>query len=42
MLVIGGHERTQAEFRAILAATGFSLTRIVPTAASSVIECGPI
>jgi hypothetical protein len=42
MLVIGGHERTQAEFRAILATTGFSLTRIVPTGTSSVIECRPI
>lgn len=34
MLVLtGGHERTEAEYRALFRASGFSLTRIVPTAA---------
>ncbi len=42
MLVIGGCERTQAEFRSLLAATGFSLTRIIPTEASTLIECRPV
>jgi SAM-dependent methyltransferase len=42
MLVIGGRERTQAEFRSLLAATGFSLTRIIPTETSSLIECRPV
>jgi hypothetical protein len=42
MLVIGGRERTEAEFRSLLAATGFSLTRIIPTAASPLIECHPV
>jgi hypothetical protein len=42
MLVIGGRERTEADFRLLLAATGFSLTRIVPTEASSLIECHPV
>ena len=41
MLVVtpGGRERSEAEFRALLKATGFSLTRVVPTATPvSVIE----
>ena len=42
MLVVGGRERTEANFRALLAATGFSLTRIIPTKASSLIECHPV
>jgi hypothetical protein len=45
MLVIntGGRERTEAEFRALLNATGFTLTRIVPTRGeSSVIEGTPV
>src|ERR1039458_2491632 len=41
MLVIGGRERTEADFRSLLAATGFSFTRIIPTEASSLIECHP-
>jgi O-methyltransferase domain/Dimerisation domain len=41
MLVIGGRERTEADFRSRLASAGFSLARIVPTEASSVIECHP-
>lgn len=28
---LGGHERTEADWRALLAAAGFALTRIVPT-----------
>jgi len=42
MLVIGGRERTETEFRSLLAATGFSLTRIIPTEVSSLIECHPV
>jgi hypothetical protein len=42
MLVIGGRERTQAEFQSLLAATGFSLARIIPTGTSSLIECRPV
>jgi hypothetical protein len=41
MLVIGGRERTEADFRALVAAAGFSLTRIIPMDASSLIECHP-
>jgi hypothetical protein len=42
MLVIGGRERTEADFRSLVAAAGFSLTRIIPTGASSLIECHPV
>ena len=39
----GGRERTAAEFSSILAATGFSVTRIVPTITPvSVIEARPL
>ena len=41
MLVIGGRERTEADFRSLLDSTRFSLTRIIPTEASSLIECHP-
>jgi len=38
----GGRERTQAEFRALLATAGFTMTRVVPTTAPvSVIEATP-
>ena len=42
MLVLGGRERTEADFRSLVAATGFSLTRIIPTEASTLIECHPV
>jgi len=45
MLIInaGDRERTEAEFQALLTATGFALTRIVPTQGeSSVIEGMPV
>ena len=39
VVTLGGRERSEAEFRALLKATGFSLTRVVPTATPvSVIE----
>lgn len=41
MLVIGGRERTEADFRSLLDSTRFSLTRIIPTEASWLIECHP-
>src|ERR1017187_1250524 len=34
-------QRTEADLRALLAAAGFSLTRIIPTEADSLIECRP-
>jgi orsellinic acid C2-O-methyltransferase len=39
----GGRQRSEAEFRALFAAAGLTLTRIIPTAAmSSVIEAAPL
>jgi hypothetical protein len=42
MLVIGGRERSEAEFRSLLAATGFALARVIPTESHSLIECHPV
>lgn len=39
MLVIGGRERTEGDFRSLLAATGFAITRIVAAEGTFVIEC---
>ena len=42
MVTTGGRERTVAEHRALLAAAGFRLTKIVPTQSEmSVVECAP-
>jgi hypothetical protein len=43
MALMGGRERTEAEFRGLLEATGFALTRVVPAAIElSVIEAHPV
>jgi SAM-dependent methyltransferase len=42
MLVIGGRERSEAEFRSLLASTGFALARVIPTESHSLIECHPV
>jgi hypothetical protein len=42
MVVLGGLERTEAEYRRLFAAHGFRLTRVVPTAGEiSVVEGVP-
>jgi SAM-dependent methyltransferase len=42
MIMTGGRERTEAEWRALLESTGFRLTRVVPTDSGiSVIESAP-
>ena len=41
MLTIGGRERTEAEFRALLSGADFAITRILNTDRTSVIECRP-
>jgi len=42
-MACGGRERTEAEFRALFAAAGFKLTRIVPTQSElSIIEGLPV
>jgi len=40
MLVLGGRERTEAEFRKLLAEAGFTLKRIIPAGTYCVLECG--
>jgi SAM-dependent methyltransferase len=43
LVVVGGRERSEAEHRALLAAAGFSLTRVVPAGAFvSLIEARPV
>jgi O-methyltransferase domain/Dimerisation domain len=42
MVLTGGRERTEAEFRTLLGHAGFSLTRVIPTPASSILECRPV
>jgi hypothetical protein len=39
MLVVGGRERTEADFHSLLASTGFAIKRIIPMEGSSLIEC---
>jgi hypothetical protein len=41
MLVVGGRERTEADFRKLVQAAGFSLDRIIPAGTYSLIECRP-
>jgi len=40
MLIVGGRERTEAEFRALLSAAGFALKRVVPAGGQALLECG--
>jgi hypothetical protein len=43
LVMTGGRERTKSEFRTLLAAAGYRLTKIVPTMApQSVIEAIPV
>src|SRR5688572_13450901 len=42
MILTGGRERTEAEFRSLLRDAGFSLTRVIPTAGASILESRPI
>jgi hypothetical protein len=39
MMVLGGRERTKAEFRQLVQAAGFSLDRIIPAGTYCLIEC---
>jgi hypothetical protein len=43
MVLTGGCERTEQEYRQLFAAHGFRLTRVVGTAINaSVLECRPV
>lgn len=41
MLVLGGVERTESDFRKLVEAAGFYLDRVIPAGTYSVIECRP-
>ena len=41
MLVLGGKERTRAEFERLVEGAGFKLNRVVPAAAYCLLECKP-
>lgn len=42
MVLTGGRERTESEFRSLLREGGFSLTRVIPTAGASILESRPV
>ncbi len=43
MLILGGRERTEQEWNALLAASGFRMTHIIDTACPlSIIEGAPV
>jgi hypothetical protein len=43
MLVMqNGRERTEEEFRSLLASAGFQLNRVIPANVTSIIEASPI
>ena len=43
LALVGGRERTESEYRDLLAEAGFQVTRVVPTAAgASIVEAVPV
>lgn len=42
MVLTGGRERTEAEFRSLLHEAGFSLERIIPAGGASILESRPV
>jgi O-methyltransferase domain/Dimerisation domain len=42
MLLVGGCDRTEAAYRALLAAAGFSAPRLIPAGPNTLIECHPV
>lgn len=43
LAISGGRERTEAQYRSLLEASGFRLTRVIPTAALvSILEAAPV
>lgn len=42
MVLTGGRERTEPEFRSLLHDAGFSLARVIPTLGASILESRPI
>jgi SAM-dependent methyltransferase len=41
LVMVGGEERTESEYRALLASAGLRVTRVIPTGAMSLIEAAP-
>jgi hypothetical protein len=39
LVLVGGRERTEQDFRALLGQAGFSLLRVIPFGTSSFLEC---
>jgi SAM-dependent methyltransferase len=42
MVLTGGRERTESEFRSLLDAAGFSLVKVMPTMGASILESRPV
>jgi len=42
MVLTGGRERTESEFRTLLHDSGFSLTRVISTPGASIVEARPV
>ena len=42
LVVLSGRERTEAEFRALYAAAGFTITRVLPAGMQAIIEGMPV
>jgi hypothetical protein len=42
MLVIGGRDRSEADFRRLLGSAGFGVAGVIAAGASSLIECHPV
>jgi O-methyltransferase domain len=42
MVLTGGQERTESEFRSLLGQAGFSLVNVIPTAGHSIVESRPV
>jgi hypothetical protein len=42
MVLTGGRERTEREFKSLLREAGFSLTRVIPARGNSILESQPV
>ena len=42
MVLTGGRERTEHDFRSLLRNAGFSLERVIPTAGRAIMESRPV
>jgi O-methyltransferase len=42
LVLVGGRERTEQDFRSLLGQAGFKLRRVIPAGTSSLLECAPV